>query len=236
MHLDENANYYGRILVQDLQFDNIQEITFNTNATKDEEADLFGYKSFGNRFVLKHNTIFYCFNNSCFFTKLWKPNRNTTELKIGWLDLISKPKVGRAEKIEDFDFFIERYGDNGALKLVKIDVNEKVFPLGDLWTDIYSFTQSEMRISENVSFLTQKPENLIRRILQTSSKPNDLIMDYFAGSGTTLVVAHKLRRRWIGVEMAGFFNEFYIENGIKKLGLMGRLKAVLHGDKNFKGC
>jgi len=139
LHLDENANYYGKILLQDLQFDNIQEIIFNTNATKDEEADLFGYKSFGNRFVLKHNTIFYCFNNGCLFTKLWKPNRNTTKLKIGWLDLISKSKVDKPEKIEDFDFFIERYNNRGELELVKIDVNEKVFPLGDLWTDIYSW-------------------------------------------------------------------------------------------------
>ncbi len=234
LHLDENANYYGRILLQDLQFDNVQEIIFNTNATKDEEADLFGYKSFGNRFVLKHNTIFYCFNNGCLFRKLWKPNRNTTKLKIGWLDLISKPKVDKPEKIEDFEFFIEKYDTNSELKLVKIDINEKVFPLGDLWTDIYSFTQSEMRTSENVSFLTQKPENLIRRMIQTSSNFGDLIMDYFAGSGTTLVVAHKLGRKWIGIEMADYFNEFYIENGVKKLGLLGRLKIVLYGDKNFR--
>jgi len=91
-----------------------------------------------------------------------------------------------------------------------------------------------MRTSENVSFLTQKPENMIRRILQTSSKPGDLIMDYFAGSGTTLAVAQKLKRRWIGIEMADYFNEYYIENGIKKLGLIGRLKNCLYGDKNFK--
>ncbi len=233
LHLDENANYYGRMLLQDVQFDNIQEIIFNTNATKDEEADLFGYKSFGNRFVLKHNTIFYCFNKGCSFTKLWKPNRNTTKLKIGWLDLISKPKVDKSEKIEDFEFFVERYNDGGELKLIKVNVNEKVFPLGDLWTDIYSFTQSEMRTSENVSFLTQKSENLIRRILQTSSKAGDLAMDYFAGSGTSLAVAHKLKRKWIGVEIGGYFNEFYIENGTKKLGLCGRLKNVLNGDKNF---
>lgn len=234
IHLDENANYYGRILLQSLEFDNIQEIVFNTNATKDEEADLFGYKSFGNRFVLKHSTIFYCFNDGCFFTKLWKPNRNNTNLNIGWLDLISKPKVEQPQKIEDFDFFIEKYSETGKLELVKVNVDEKIFPLGDLWTDIYSFTQSEMRVSENISFLTQKPENLIRRILQTSSKPFDLVMDYFAGSGTTLAVAHKLKRKWIGIEMSDCFNEYYIERGVKKLGLLGRIKNVFYGDKIFK--
>ena len=238
MHLDENANYLGRVLLNNLDFDNIQEIVFNTNATKDEEADLFGYKSFGNRFVLKHNMIFYCFNNNCYFRKLWKPNRNTTKLGIGWLDLISKPNKESPKNMENLDYFIEKYNDDEQLEQVKIDVKEKIFPLGDLWTDIYSFTQSEMRTSENVSFPTQKPENLMRRIIQTSSKPNDVILDYFAGSGTTLAVSQKLRRKWIGVENGYFFNEFYqdIENNkvIRKVGILGRLKIVLFGDKAFK--
>lgn len=233
LHLDENANYLGKILLQDLNFQNIQEIIFNTNATKDEESDLYGYKSFGNRFVLKHNMIFYCFNDECLFNKLWKPNRNTTKLKIGWLDLISKPNKEKPNKIEDLDFFIEKYDSEGLFKLERIEINEDIFPIGDLWTDIYSFTQSEMRISENISFLTQKPEHMLRRILQTSSNPNDIILDFFAGSGTTLTVAQKLRRKWIGVEMADYFNEFYWDKGEKKLGLIGRLKIVINGDKQF---
>ena len=233
LHTDENANYYVRLLLQDLGFDNVQELIFNTNATKDEESDLFGYKSFGNRFVSKHNTIFYCFNDHSFFSKLWKPNRNTTNLNIGWLDLISKPTSHKPKRKENYDFFIEKYGENEELNLVKIDVNEKVFPVGDLWNDIYSFTQSEMRVSENISFKTQKPENLLRRIIQASSRQGDLIMDYFAGSGTTLVVAHKLKRKWIGIEMANYFSDFYVENGEQKLGILGRLKIVLSGDKQF---
>lgn len=237
LHLDENANYYGRMLLNNLGFDNIQEISFNTNATKDEEADLYGYKSFGNRFVLKHNTIFYCFNKDFLYIKLWKPNRNITKLDINWLDLISTPKKENPKKIEDFDYFIEKYDSNGALKLMKINVKEKIYPLGDLWTDIYSFTQSEMRTSENVSFLTQKPENVLRRIIQSSTHQEDIVLDYFAGSGTTLAVAHKLNRKWIGVEMDDYFNEFYIDTGNnkieRKLGILGRLKNVLRGDKKF---
>jgi len=237
LHLDENANYYGRMLLNNLGFDNIQEISFNTNATKDEEADLYGYKSFGNRFVLKHSTIYYCFNNDAFFIKLWKPNRNKTNLKIGWLDLLSFPNKEKSQKIEDFDYFIERYNKNEKLVLEKFEIDEKIYPLGDLWYDIYSFTQSEMRTSENVSFLTQKPENLLRRIIQTSTKQNDFVIDYFAGSGTTLLVAHKLKRKWIGVEMGDNFNEFYQEiknnKATIKLGILGRMKNTLIGDKEF---
>lgn len=50
-------------------------------------------------------------------------------------------------------------------------------------------------------FITPKPELLISRILQTTSHPNDLILDSFLGSGTTAAVAHKMGRRWIGIEM-----------------------------------
>lgn len=50
-------------------------------------------------------------------------------------------------------------------------------------------------------FETPKPEQLIHRILQISTTQNDLVMDSFLGSGTTSAVAHKMNRRWIGIEM-----------------------------------
>lgn len=50
-------------------------------------------------------------------------------------------------------------------------------------------------------FITPKPELLISRILQTATNPGDLVLDSFLGSGTTAAVAHKMGRRWIGIEM-----------------------------------
>jgi adenine-specific DNA-methyltransferase len=50
-------------------------------------------------------------------------------------------------------------------------------------------------------FSTPKPEKLIKYILTIASKPNDLILDSFLGSGTTAAVAHKMGRRYIGIEM-----------------------------------
>jgi len=52
-----------------------------------------------------------------------------------------------------------------------------------------------------VDFSTPKPERLIQRILQIATNPGDLVLDSFLGSGTTAAVAHKMGRRWIGVEM-----------------------------------
>ena len=242
IHLDENADFLGRILLNELDFEEIKKITFNTNATKDEEADLFGYKSFGNNFSLKSSTIYFCKNQNSKFYKLWKPNRNLTLLNIGWLDLIELPKKDRDKfkKIDDFDFHIEKYDVTHNLMNIKIDINEKIYPIGDIWNDIYSFTQSEMRTSENFSFETQKPENLIRRIIQASSDQRDIILDFFGGSGTTYAVSQKLNRKWVGIEMGDHFYEFYsdwnkIEKQIiKKVGILGRMKIVLFGDKKFR--
>lgn len=50
-------------------------------------------------------------------------------------------------------------------------------------------------------FITPKPELLISRILQTATNPGDLVLDSFLGSGTTAAVAHKMGRRWVGIEM-----------------------------------
>lgn len=54
---------------------------------------------------------------------------------------------------------------------------------------------------EEETFLTPKPERLLRRILEIASRPGDLVLDSFAGSGTTGAVAHKMSRRWIMVEL-----------------------------------
>ena len=51
------------------------------------------------------------------------------------------------------------------------------------------------------TFSTPKPEELLQRILHISTNPNDLVLDSFLGSGTTAAVAHKMGRRWIGIEM-----------------------------------
>ena len=241
LHLDEKADYFGKILLDKI-FDSTEckKITFDTNATKDEESDLFGYKSFGNNFALKSSTIFFLKKELSCFNKLWKPNRNITKLDLGQLDLIAKANNTFPKKIEDYNYFIEKW-DAGVLKLQQIDIcNEKIYPIGDIWNDLYSFTQSEMRVSENISFYSsQKPENMLRRIIQASSDQTNCVCDFFTGSGTTLAVAHKLNRKYLGIEMGEHFNETYITHSNetkqeeKRMGLLGRMKNVIAGDSFF---
>lgn len=69
--------------------------------------------------------------------------------------------------------------------------------LQDVWDDISPINSMA---KERIGYPTQKPEALIERIINASSKPGDLVLDCFAGSGTTAVVADRLDRRWIVVD------------------------------------
>ncbi|WP_154448202.1 site-specific DNA-methyltransferase [Helicobacter pylori] len=84
----------------------------------------------------------------------------------------------------------------------------------------------------NKVFNNPKPEALISRILEVSTNENDLVLDFFTGSGTTCAVAHKMKRRYIGIEQMD-----YIETITKE-----RLKKVIEGEQggiskkcDFKG-
>ena len=68
----------------------------------------------------------------------------------------------------------------------------------NVWTDI---TIPFWSMSENTDHPTQKPEKLVAKVILASSKPNDVVFDPFLGSGTTSVVAKKLGRRYIGIEI-----------------------------------
>jgi len=88
-------------------------------------------------------------------------------------------------------------------------------PLDSNWMDIpgYSFS---------TNFQTENSEILLKRVIESTSKRGDLVMDYFLGSGTTTAVAHKLGRKWIGIEMGDHFWTV----------IMPRMKKVLFYDKS----
>ena len=76
--------------------------------------------------------------------------------------------------------------------------DEELTVANDVWTDIqYLHSQA----IERTGYDTQKPESLLNRVVSISSHPGDLVADFFCGSGTTLAVAEKLGRRWIGCDL-----------------------------------
>lgn len=74
-----------------------------------------------------------------------------------------------------------------------------------IWDDVglnqHAAREIEILFGEKASFETPKPENLLKRIIEIATNPGDLVLDSFLGSGTTAAVAHKMGRRYIGIEM-----------------------------------
>jgi DNA modification methylase len=74
-------------------------------------------------------------------------------------------------------------------------------PVGNLWNDI-SLINSQA--AERVDYPTQKPEKLLQRIIEATTNPEDIVVDVFVGSGTTLSAAEMLGRKWIGADLGKF--------------------------------
>lgn len=88
-------------------------------------------------------------------------------------------------------YYREQRGD----KIVETTVADNI------WDDIPGMGVVS---SEYIGYATQKPEALLERIIKASSNEGDLVADFFCGSGTTLAVAEKLGRRWIGVDLGRY--------------------------------
>jgi hypothetical protein len=71
-------------------------------------------------------------------------------------------------------------------------------PLQDLWVDIPPINSQAL---ERLGYPTQKPEALLERIIGTSSKEGDTVLDPFCGCGTAIAAAQKLKRQWIGIDV-----------------------------------
>ncbi|MFY4689884.1 site-specific DNA-methyltransferase [Campylobacter jejuni] len=97
--------------------------------------------------------------------------------------------------------------------VIKLDYITNIFT-DDFWQGISNEGQITLKNGK-------KPEFLLQRIIEISTNENDIVMDFFAGSGTTLAVAHKMKRKWIGIEQMD-----YIETITKE-----RLKKVIEGEQ-----
>ncbi len=85
--------------------------------------------------------------------------------------------------------------------------------VGNEWLDIPGYAQRH-------HFATENAEALLQRVIESSTMPGEWVMDFFLGSGTTIAVAQKMKRKWVGVEMGEHFYSV----------ILPRMKKVLHGD------
>ena len=101
-------------------------------------------------------------------------------------------------KLDELDALGEIYWSPTGNPRRKVYLDESLgIPFQDIWMDVKDAHNQNISIS---GYPTEKPTELLRRIVLASSDPGDIVLDSFSGSGTTLSVANELGRRWIGID------------------------------------
>ncbi|GAA9644717.1 site-specific DNA-methyltransferase [Helicobacter pylori] len=229
INLDYNEVHYCKVLMDEIfKRENLRsEIIWRMGF-------LSGYKTAAKKYIRNHDTIlFYSKSDNYLFNKTYIENKD-------FLQLLTKNEVQNAFK--KFSFPQEKVDD--FLTFINHENRGEKYPLEDTWNsnkwdklNSIAIDSSVSRVDETIAiddenFKGQKPESLIQRILEVSTNENDLVLDFFAGSGTTCAVVHKMKRRYIGIEQMD-----YIETITKE-----RLKKVIEGEQggiskkcDFKG-
>ncbi len=136
---------------------------------------------------------------------LTAPRPDSNSGKFEWRGTLPGPTRGWGYKLEQ----LEKWWAEGKIRAkrdgtprtdgLKVYLDEAGGkPLQNVWTDIPRIPNTS---SERLGYPTQKPESLLERIIQASSNEGDVVLDPFCGCGTTVAVAERLGRRWIGIDI-----------------------------------
>ena len=176
VHLDQKMNHYIKILMDEI---------FLKNRFQNEI--IWYYSTLGrpkDRFAKKHDSIlvYAKTDNSFFNEKETRIPYSKEYIKSHFKDKDEKGKQCR--KRYDAGKWRTYYPDEGMIP-------------NDVWEMPYENSMS----TDRTGYPTQKPEPLIERFIKAYTKENDIVLDFFGGSGTTMTVAEKLGRKWITCDL-----------------------------------
>lgn len=203
---------------------------YDENMTKNKISALYESDTDFRNFIHKHADDIYREHNADLNINLTHEQEN---------------KLSNNEIIEYGEYLLFKNSNNKIRQLIRLsedgigetDDFDAKFGFrkirGDWWAGYYKDMGNVNKQGGDILFKNgKKPERLIKDILEISTQENDLVLDFFAGSGTTCAVAHKMKRRYIGIEQMD-----YIETITKE-----RLKKVIEGEQggiskkcDFKG-
>ena len=196
VHLDQNESHYCKVLMDEIfgKQNFIREIIWN-------RGNPSGGKAAAQNWIHAHDTIlFYAKNKeSRVFNKIYEPYSQ---------EYIDERFVHEDEKGR---YRLQRGNRKQYLEDSK----------GKATTSVWDIPNINVMAKEKQEFDGQKPEVLMQRIIESATEEGDLILDYHAGTGTTLAVAHKLNRQYIGIEQMDYIHDLP----------EARLKAVIAGEQ-----
>lgn len=182
IHIDANTTHYVKLICDEIfgPSNFVTEIIWSNESSS-------GFKAQANKWIRGHDTILmYANSKKFYFQKMYSE--------------LSESTVKRYDKTDKDGRKYKEYFENDIIRKVYLD-QSKGKPISDAWHDIISF-QTDNASREHLGYATQKPEKLLQRILQASSKSGSLVADFFCGSGTTAAVAEKLGRPWITSDLS----------------------------------
>ncbi|MCX6743114.1 MAG: DNA methyltransferase, partial [Candidatus Parcubacteria bacterium] len=179
LHCDPTASHYLKIVL---------DVIFGKKNFKREIIwsleTVSGFKSQANNWIRGHDTIlFYTKSDDYFFEKQFLPHK--------------EEYIKRFHKIDESG---RKYRDDRSGGRIQYLDETKGRMLSDVWNDIMSFQQAATS-AEILGYPTQKPEALLERIVNASSKVGDWVLDPFCGCGTTVAASEKLKRNWVGIDI-----------------------------------
>ena len=216
------ADRYGNIADILLYYTKSSQTTWNPQHQDYGEAQLSRFRHMdgdGRRYKLENLTA---------------PRPNSTSGKFNWRGTLPGPTRGWGYNLEQLEAWWHegriRTKSDGTPRMdgLKVYLDETLGkPLQNIWTDISRIPNTS---SERMGYATQKPLALLERVITASSNPGDLVFDPFCGCATTIEAAHRLGRRWIGIDIA-----IHAIKRVAKVRLQERLRLVEGTDFEIKG-
>ncbi|MDR2496732.1 MAG: hypothetical protein LBD21_06355 [Tannerellaceae bacterium] len=187
LHCDWHANAYIRVEILDR--------LFGMNNFRNEIVWHYGSRLMHNnrKINAKHDTIF-------FYSKTEQAKIETPVAEWTKEEFI-KTKRQAVHVDKDGREYIWQDAGKGKSKAYKRYIDE-VLEKGKAIDDVWSIPILTSSDKERIGYPTQKPKALLERIIKCASNEGDLILDPFVGGGTSVVVADKLNRRWIGIDQS----------------------------------
>ena len=186
LHCDWHADAYIRVYILDK--------IFGENNFLNEIIWYYGPKATQNesRFQKKHDNIY-------FYKKNHQIKNNFNMLLQEYSEGSLKERSTRYKNEDENGKFrlTTRRDSDGNKYRAKVYLNQ-----GVAMTDVWDIKILNATDKERIGYPTQKPEKLLERIIQASSNEGDVVFDPFCGGGTTVVVADKLNRKWIGIDQS----------------------------------
>lgn len=181
LHCDPTASHYLKLLLDSI---------FIPHGGIFQNEIIWCYSIGGKskkRFGRKHDNVFFYTNS----------NNETHTFNESGASISRKPnshmKVGKDADNREYQEKIDR--KSGKTYRYYLDQGKIA---EDYWTDIETLNREA---KERLGYPTQKPEALLERIIKSSSNEGDVILDAYCGCGTTVVVAEKQKRKWIGIDI-----------------------------------